>query len=118
MPMITHEHQLIEGGEFWYVYGHLPLEQPRKIQVLSEVMVQPNYKFVHVTYDKDGPFEHDGKCHLSDVGIGANYNMNRLFDTQEEAEAFWHSSECVAYRQINPWTRRDHDSYNYGYARD
>jgi hypothetical protein len=114
MSMITQENELTVGRKLWYVYGHLP-HNAQKIEVLSEVLVSPrtNARYVRVMYDKDGKFPHRGDCHLADVGIGANYNMNRLFDTEAEALAFWHSPECANYRKHNGWI---HTNMDYGYC--
>jgi hypothetical protein len=100
--MITHENQLTIGRELWHVYGHLDCSA-QKIKVLSEVHTETvhNYTFKSVEvlqyYGEDEAFQRP--MHLKDVGIGANYNMNRLFETEQEALAFWHSPECVEYRE-------------------
>ncbi len=100
--MISHENQLTVGRELWHVYGHLDCSA-QKIQVLSEVHTEVldniTFKSVEVIeyYDEGRSFRRS--MHLKDVGIGANHNMNRLFETEQEALAFWHSPECVRYRQ-------------------
>jgi hypothetical protein len=104
--MITSEDQLTPGRELWYIHGHLD-RQAVKIQVLSGVQTLNvsghDYRIIEVIYGKDGAFQHQGRCHLADVGIGANYNRNRLFETQQAALAYWDSAECQEYRSWWSW---------------
>lgn len=99
--MITREDELTVGRELWHVYGHLGRSATRII-VDSEVRESeygPDLRYIRVRYYyPDSKKTYGGNMFVGDVGIGENHNMNRLFETEEQALAFYDSDECVEYR--------------------
>lgn len=98
--MITREDELTVGRELWHIYGHLGRIATR-IVVDSEVRESeygPDLRYVRVKHLRPDGRSHGGDIFLGDVGIGENHNINRLFETEEQALAFYDSDECVEYR--------------------
>ena len=100
--MITREDELTIGRELWHVYGHLGRAATRIIvdsEVRKSERYGPDLRYVRVRYHlPDGKTTYGGCIFVGDVGIGENHNMNRLFETEAQALAFYDSDECVEYR--------------------
>lgn len=98
--MITREDELTVGRELWHVYGHLDRSASRVV-ISSEVRESersPDLRYVRVLNYLSNGHSYGGDMFIGDIGIGANHNMNRLFETEEQALAFYDSDECVEYR--------------------
>lgn len=96
--MITTADQLIVGRVVWYIYGHL-CRSTQKLVITSLPQTNNIGQFVYATHIVDGtPEKFMDMFYLHDFGVGANYNMNRLFETEQQALDFYDSPECTHYR--------------------
>lgn len=95
--MITDESELTIGRELWHVYGHLNREA-MKVKIASPIMISDPLGYRYVQVEHLGCINYISDMYMGDVGINKNHNMNRLFETEEDALAFYDSPECITYR--------------------
>lgn len=97
--MITSADQLTVGRKLWRIYGR-SARIAIKLVITSSVCKSPltGYPYVNSVATLSNGDTFNDMIHLSDFGIGSNYNMNRIFETEEQALAFYDSEECMRYR--------------------
>jgi hypothetical protein len=101
--MITSANQLTIGRELWRIYGHVTRTATRLV-IAGPVITNDIGQYVDTTaFTSSGDSFHD-RIYLADFGVGANYNMNRIFETAEQALAFYDSPMCTQYREY--WAHR------------
>jgi hypothetical protein len=106
--MITEESELTVGRELWHVYGHLD-RSASKVTIMTPIMdaEHTGYRYVKAQRIAYGNMPYMADMFLGDVGIGETaHNMNRLFETEEDALSFYDSAECAQYRSyhsLNAW---------------
>ena len=106
--MITSADQLTIGRMLWRIYGHSE-RIAIKLVITGPVCKSPltGYSYVNTNATLSNGDKFNDMIFLSDFGIGSNYNMNRIFETEEQALAFYDSEECMQYR----YNYRYHDFY-------
>ena len=114
--MITNANELTIGCELWYIYGHMDRHACRIIietPILQHALT--SFRYVEITSHSSGN-KWTEPMFLGDVGIDKQQNMNRLFETEEQALAFYDSKECAQYRYRSAqyYTADDFDDYEYG----
>jgi hypothetical protein len=106
--MIISADQLTVGRELWHIHGHMN-RKANKVVITSPICKSPltDYEYVNVNSYFDDSSYYGDQIFLGDVGIGKIQNMNRIFETEEQALAFYDSEECMQYR----YNARRHDFY-------
>jgi len=110
--MITSADQLTIGREVWHIYGHMEREAAKWIingPVCKHELTGTYYVDVirYYRFCDQNSYDH-GQMFLNDVGINRIHNMNRIFETEEQALAFYDSPECMQYR----YNARRNDFYH------
>jgi hypothetical protein len=110
--MITSADQLTIGREVWHIYGHMEREAAKWIingPVCKHELTGTYYVDVirYYRFCYQNSYDH-GQMFLNDVGINRIHNMNRIFETEEQALAFYDSPECMQYR----YNARRNDFYH------
>lgn len=96
--MITSADQLTVGREVWHIYGHMDRKAAKWVingPICKNELTGTFYVNV-IKYHRDSHYH--GQMFLNDVGINKIHNMNRIFETEEQALAFYDSPECMQYR--------------------
>lgn len=110
--MLTSADQLTVGCEVWHIYGHMERKAAKWVingPICKNELTGTFYVDV-IKYYRWGYQDvyYHGQMFLNDVGINKIHNMNRIFETEEQALAFYDSPECMQYR----YNSRHGDYYN------